>query len=101
MAKGYRPYLPEQDFLLPPSLREWLPENHLAYFVGDVVDQLDLSPMHAVYGQELRGQPPYDPQMMTKLLLYGYLRVVKTPSCLESATCDSGLVGSGNYVNEC
>jgi len=72
MAKGYRPYLPEQDFLLPPSLREWLPENHLAYFVGDVVDQLDLSPMHAVYGQELRGQPPYDPQMMTKLLLYGY-----------------------------
>src|SRR5258705_9582444 len=72
MAKGYRPYLPEQDFLLPPSLREWLAENHLAYFVGDVVDQLDLSPMHAVYGQELRGQPPYDPQMMTKLLLYGY-----------------------------
>ena len=72
MAKGYRPYLPEQDFLLPPSLREWLPENHLAYFVGDVVDQLDLSPMHAVYGQELRGQPPYDPRMMTKLLLYGY-----------------------------
>ena len=72
MAKGYRPYLPEQDFLLPPSLREWLPENHLAYFVGDVVDQLDLSPMHAVYGEELRGQPPYDPRMMTKLLLYGY-----------------------------
>ena len=72
MAKGYRPYLPEQDFLLPPSLREWLPENHLAYYVGDVVDQLDLSPMHAVYGEELRGQPPYDPRMMTKLLLYGY-----------------------------
>jgi transposase len=72
MAKGYRPYLPEQDFLLPPSLREWLPENHLAYFVGDVVGQLDLSPMHAVYGEELRGQPPYDPRMMTKLLLYGY-----------------------------
>src|SRR6266403_795528 len=72
MAKGYRPYLPEQDFLLPPSLREWLPENHLAYFVGDVVDQLDLSQMHAVYCHELRGQPPYDPRMMTKLLLYGY-----------------------------
>ncbi len=72
MAKGYRPYLPEQDFLLPPSLREWLPEKHLAYFVGDVVDQLDLSPMHAVYGEELRGRPPYDPRMMTKLLLYGY-----------------------------
>ena len=101
MGKSYRPYYPEEDLLLPPSLRDWLPEKHLAYFVSDVVDHLDLSAMDAVYGNEKRGQPPYDPQMMTKLLLYGYLRVVKTPSCLESATCDSGLVGSGNYVNEC
>jgi transposase len=72
MAKGYRAYLPEQDFLLPPSPREWLPEDHLAYFVSDVVDQLDLTAMHAVYGEEQRGQPPYDPRMMTKLLVYGY-----------------------------
>jgi transposase len=72
MGKSYRPYLPEQEFLLPPNLREWLPENHLAYFVSDVVDQLDLAAMHAVYGEEQRGQPPYDPRMMTKLLVYGY-----------------------------
>ena len=72
MPKGYRAYLPEQDLLLPPSLRDWLPENHLAYFVGDVVDNLDLSAMDAVYGNEKRGQPPYDPQMMTKVLVYGY-----------------------------
>jgi transposase len=72
MAKGYRPYLPEQDLLLPPSLRDWLPENHLVYFVGDVVDQLDLSKIHAAYGEERRGQPPYDPCLMTKLLVYGY-----------------------------
>jgi len=72
MPKGYRPYLPEQDLLLPPSLSEWLPEGHLAYFVSDVVDQLDLAPMHAEYGEERRGQPPYDPLMMTKLLVYGY-----------------------------
>ena len=72
MPKGYRSYLPEQDLLLPPSLRDWLPENHLAYFVSDVVDQLDLSEIHAVYEKELRGQPPYDPRMMTKLLVYGY-----------------------------
>jgi transposase len=72
MRKGYRPYLPEQDLLLPPSLSEWLPEGHLAYFVSDVVDQLDLAPMHAEYGEERRGQPPYDPLMMTKLLVYGY-----------------------------
>jgi transposase len=72
MPKGYRTYLPEQELLLPPSLREWLPENHLAYFVSDVVDQLDLSAMHAVYEKEKRGQPAYDPRLMTKLLVYGY-----------------------------
>jgi transposase len=72
MPKGYRPYLPEQELLLPPSLRDWLPENHLAYFVSDVVDQLDLSEIHAVYEKDPRGQPPYDPRMMTKLLVYGY-----------------------------
>lgn len=72
MGKSYRPYYPDEDLLLPPSLREWLPEDHLAYFVSDVVDQLDLSAMDAVYGSEKRGQPPYDPRMMTKLLVYGY-----------------------------
>jgi transposase len=72
MPKGYRTYLPEQELLLPPSLREWLPEQHLVYFVSDVVDQLDLSAMYAVYEKERRGQPPYDPRLMTKLLVYGY-----------------------------
>ena len=72
MPKGYRSYLPEQDLLLPPSLRDWLTEGHLAYYVSDVVDQLDLSAIHAVYEKEMRGQPPYDPRMMTKVLVYGY-----------------------------
>src|SRR5229473_3567795 len=72
MGKSYRGYHPEQDFLLPPSLREWLPENHLVYFVSDVVDNLNLSALDAVYGDEQRGQPPYDPRMMTKVLVYGY-----------------------------
>ncbi|MGH9627323.1 MAG: IS1182 family transposase [Bryobacteraceae bacterium] len=72
MGKSYRPYFPDEELLLPPSLRDWLPENHLAYFVSDVVDNLDLSAMDAVYGDEKRGQPPYDPQMMTKVLVYGY-----------------------------
>lgn len=72
MPKGYRAYHPDQDFLLPPSLGQWLPEGHLAYLVSDIVDQLDLTPIHAVYGEERRGQPPYDPRMMTKLLVYGY-----------------------------
>ena len=72
MGKSYRSYLPEQGFLLPPSLREWLPENHLVYFVSDVVDHLNLSALDAAYGDEQRGQPPYDPGMMTKVLVYGY-----------------------------
>jgi transposase len=72
MGKSYRPYYPDEELLLPPSLRDWLPEDHLAYFVSDVVDNLDLSAMEAVYGTEKRGQPPYDPLMMTKVLVYGY-----------------------------
>jgi transposase len=72
MGKSYRPYYPDAELLLPPSLRDWLPENHLAYFVSDVVDNLDLTAIDAVYGNEKRGQPPYNPQMMTKVLVYGY-----------------------------
>jgi len=72
MAKVYRPYFPEQDFLLPPSLREWLPEDHLAYFISDMIDQLDLSGIEGHYEREERGYPPYHPRMMTKVLVYGY-----------------------------
>ena len=72
MSKSYKPYQPEQDLLLPPSLKDWLPEKHLAYFVSEVVDELDLSGIYAVYEKDERGQPPYDPRMMTKVLVYGY-----------------------------
>lgn len=72
MAKTYRPYCPDQLLLLPPSLQDWLPENHLSYFVADVVDQLDLSEIESYYEKENRGQPPYHPRMMTKVLVYAY-----------------------------
>lgn len=72
MAKVYRPYFPEQDFLLPPSMREWLAEDHLSYFVSDLIDQLDLSQIEQHYEREERGYPPYHPRMMTKVLVYGY-----------------------------
>ena len=72
MAKTYRPYVPEQDILLPPSLRDWLPEDHLVYFVSDLIDQLDLSAITAVYEDEERGYPPYHPVMLTKVLVYAY-----------------------------
>lgn len=72
MAKTYRPYVPEQDLLLPPSLREWLPEDHLAFFVSDLIDQLDLSGITAAYEDEERGYPPYHPVMLTKVVMYAY-----------------------------
>jgi transposase len=72
MAKTYRPYVPEQDLLLPPSLRDWLPEDHLAFFVSDLIDQLDLSAILTGYEDEERGYPPYHPVMLTKVLVYAY-----------------------------
>src|SRR5712671_4278000 len=72
MAKTYRPYFPDQDFLLPPSPRDWLPEGHLAYFVSDVVDELKLSAITKTYEAEERGYPPYHPVMLTKVLVYAY-----------------------------
>ena len=72
MSKTYLPYDSDQQLLLPAALQEWLPDDHLAYFISDVVDQLDLSDITARYEQERRGGPPYHPRMMVKVLLYGY-----------------------------
>src|SRR5216684_3991189 len=102
MGKSYRPYYPDEDLLLPPSLRDWLPEKHLAYFVSDVVDQLDLSAMDAVYGNEKRGQPPYDPQMMTKVLVYGYCVGVFSSRRIERRLVEDiafRVLGAGNQPN--
>jgi len=72
MSKRYRPYNPDQQFLMPPSMREWLPAEHLCYFVSDTIDEMDLSDVESVYEKDLRGQPPYHPSMMTKVLFYAY-----------------------------
>ena len=84
MSKSYLPYYPDQQLLLPQALQEWLPEDHLAYFILDVVDQLDLSEITARYDRERRGGPPYNPRMMVKVLLYGYC--VGVPSSRRIAT---------------
>ena len=65
MSKTYLPYDPDQQLLLPAALQEWLPEDHLAYFISDVVDQLDLSAITDRYEQERRGGPPYHPSTTT------------------------------------
>lgn len=71
MAKVFRPYEPNQLLLLPPAIGDWVPEGHLARFVSDLVDGLDLSAIEDTYDEE-RGYPPYHPRMMVKVLLYSY-----------------------------
>ena len=72
MSKRYRPYEPEQMLLMPVALQDWLPSDHLAYFISDVVDHLDLSAIMSRYEREERGYPPYHPRMMVKVLVYAY-----------------------------
>lgn len=72
MGTTFRRYAPEQSILLPPSPRDWLPEGHLAYFISDTVDNLDLSAFYEPYDGDGRRNSPFDPRMMVKILLYGY-----------------------------
>lgn len=72
MSTSYRAYTPHQDLLLPPSLKDWLPEDHLAWFISDAVDALDLSAFYARYEGDGRRRQPYEPSMMIKVLVYAY-----------------------------
>jgi len=72
MPRHYRRYEPDQTLLLPPSLRDWLPEDHLAFFVSDTIDALDLGALEARYGEEGPGNQAFDPRMMLKVLVYAY-----------------------------
>jgi len=74
-------------YLLPPSLQDWLPEDHLARFVVEIVDQLDLSSLKAAYAG--RGSQPYNPEMLLALLFYGYATGVFSSRKLERSTYDS------------
>lgn len=83
MSKTYRPYEPDQLFLMPPSLSDWLPVGHMVYFVREILDTIDLSPITCVYEDETRGNPPYHPKMMTGILLYGYCYGIVSSRKLE------------------
>jgi len=74
MSKTYRPWKPNQQWLFPPSIQDWLPENDLVYFLIDTVGELDISAITQKYEQEARGFPPFHPRMMVALLLYSYCR---------------------------
>jgi transposase len=72
MPREYRRYEPDQTLLFPPSLRDWLPEEHLAFFLSDTIDALDLGAFEARYGDAGPGNQAFDPRMMLKVLVYAY-----------------------------
>ena len=72
MPTTFRPYDPDQMLLLAPSLRDWLPEGHLAEHVSDLVEGLELTAFYARYEGDGRRKSPYEPRMMLKVLIYGY-----------------------------
>src|SRR5580658_3200672 len=83
----FRKYDPKQTLLLPPDLNEWLPENHLARIVAQVVDEhLDLQPLLDRYHNEAGGFPAFDPRLQLKVLLYGYCIGVASSRRMEKAT---------------
>jgi transposase len=75
----------EQSFLMPPDVREWLPENHLAWFVIDAVSEMDLDAFYSAYRVDGRARPAYDPAMMVALLLYAYARGTRSSRQIERA----------------
>src|SRR3546814_11908999 len=83
MPTTYRPYDPDQLLLLPASLKEWLPEQHLAYFVSDTVDALNLRAFHARYEGDGRRRQPFDPSMMVKVLACAYASGVLSSSKID------------------
>ncbi len=87
MKKRCRPWETDRTYLLPPSTRDWLPEGHLATFILDVVDELDISAIEEpIQAKDPRGERPYDPRMMVALLLYGYASGVFSSRHLARAT---------------
>ncbi len=82
----------QQSFLMPPDARDWLPEDHLAWFVIDAVGEINLDRFYAAYRQHGRSRPPYDPAMMMALSLYGYARGTRSSrvierTCVEDVAC--------------
>lgn len=85
--KSYRPWAPNQPYLLPPSPSDWLPQGHLAYFILDVVERLDLGAIErAIAEKDPRGERPYSPRLMVALLIYGYCVGIFSSRKLARAT---------------
>ncbi len=100
MAISYRPYEPQQEMLLPASLQDWLPRGHVAYFISDTVDALDLSAFYARYAGGGARNQPFHPAMMVKLLVYGYATGVFSSRKIERRLHEDlafRMLGAGNF----
>src|ERR1700744_6178135 len=75
----------EQSFLMPPDVREWLPEGHLAWFVIDVVEEIDLEAFYVAYSSDGRSRPAYEPAIMVALLFYACSRGARSSRVIERA----------------
>lgn len=83
MMKKFKDYSLDQPFLFPPSLLDWLPKDHPAHFISEVVDSLDLSGIYGDYA--IKGQPPYNPTMLVKVLIYGISKGIRSSRKIEKA----------------
>lgn len=100
MTTSYLPYTPGQLLLLPPTVNEWLPQGHLAYFISDTVDTLDLGAFHQRYAQGGPRNQPFHPAMMVKVLLYGYATGVFSSRKLAKKLHEDialRVLGAGNF----
>ncbi len=99
--KTYRPWDPTQGHLLPPSPCDWLDEGHLAYFILDIIGELDLGPIiRAVDTKDARGEKPYSPHMMVAMLLYAYCVGVFSSRRIERSTYEDvafRVIASGQH----
>ena len=103
MATTFRPYNDiDQPHLFPPSPREWLPPQHLAYFVSDAVDTFDMTPFYAPYLGDGRRNSPYDPRMMLKVLIYAYATGVFSSRKIDRSIGENiafRVLAGGNHPN--
>lgn len=100
MTTSYLPYEPRQQQLLPAALQDWLPEGHLAYYLSDTVDSLDLSAFHARYAGGGSRNQPFHPAMMVKVLVYGYATGVFSSRKLARKLHEDvafRVLGAGNF----
>jgi transposase len=84
MNKQFKDYNQNQQYLMPISLQDWLPKDHLVYFISEIVEEMNLSGIYKDYTEE-RGQPPYSPLMMTKVWIYAFSQGVRSSRKVEKA----------------